>query len=64
MSRCAHSGQIKVSDDVVTRSELLGFGPNRVGVSHPSREGGNRYTFRNVVFSIFQNIGRRTKSDS
>jgi hypothetical protein len=36
--------------------------PNRIGVSHPSPEDGNRYSFRNVVFYSFQNTGRCTES--
>jgi hypothetical protein len=38
-----------------TRTQL---GPLGVGIFPPSPEGGNRFTLRNVVFSIFQNTGR------
>jgi hypothetical protein len=40
----------------------LSKGPNRVGVSFPSPEDGNRSSFRNVVFSSIQNSGRWTTS--
>jgi hypothetical protein len=39
----------------------LSKGPDRVDV-FPSPEDGNIYSFRNVVFSGFKNIGRWTKS--
>jgi hypothetical protein len=40
----------------------LSKGANRVGVSLPSPEDGNRSSFRNVVFPSIYNSGRRTKS--
>jgi hypothetical protein len=38
------------------------MGPDRVGVSFPSPEDGNRSSLRYVVFSSILNSGRWTKS--
>jgi hypothetical protein len=35
----------------------LSEGPNRVGVSFPSPEDESRYSFLNVVFSVFRTPG-------
>jgi hypothetical protein len=36
-------------------------GPKRVGVSHPSPEGGNRYSFRNIMFLEYGTMDKDQK---
>jgi hypothetical protein len=49
------------SGSVLSPCLALSKGPNRVGVSLPSPEDGNRSSFRNVVFSSYLEFGTMDK---
>jgi hypothetical protein len=41
---------------IVLLKYIIFNGPNRVGVSHPSHEDGNRSSLRNVCYFVFSRI--------